>query len=215
MICEKCNNIIPNDSEFCPFCGTKVVSKNEDRIDLGVDCFKQKSYKNVINRSRKVLIWISIAMILPVISNIVCLNFKDIDSNTDMYYFISTVFCILTIICLFVNSKIQKYNNILIGIASVLLIGSGIPFLFNEILEDAKYIIVFLIISIFVILFSLISCVVFAIIWNIYIYRKSAYYSLKCYQKLSKMNTLKEEGIIADNEYIEIKNKILSGIISE
>lgn len=219
MICNKCNHKLPDDSTFCQYCGNRINLDAINNVSTPVIPSKMKKTE-VKDKKRKSTVDISkysiLCLIVPFVLMIICLNAKSIYSHTELLYFVSLALYVLifvfNIIAIIKNvSSIVFYN-----IPWFISVGTIIPFFTEDIWNDGNYkdiIEVMLIISVLFLIINITIQLYSAITFNVNKYHTTASYKMKCYEKIDKINTLKEKGIMSEDEFFKIKQQILDKIL--
>ena len=92
--CKKCNLKIKTDSDICPLCQNKLVSKKEENV-----------FPSIPNIYKKYFTFFKILLLISFIISLICLT---IDLMINKFHF--SIFVILGFICLFIILK-TAFNN--------------------------------------------------------------------------------------------------------
>lgn len=222
MKCNNCGHMLPSDSEFCQHCGAKISSMTASINRNPVKPSAQRPSnvrENVLSEKKLALNLVRCSfpcLIITVILLTICLNLKSIFSRTEIFYLIpialSIIICVLTV----VNYKRLTDSPILTDIACFLSVGALIPFFFKNIWNDGNFlksIKVMLVVAVILFALNIIAHCCYTVIANLRLYHRSAKYKIRCYEKLDKMNTLKEKSIISKEEYDRLKQQIIEKIL--
>ncbi len=158
-----------------------------------------------------IIIWLlSIAFVLI----LVCLNSKWHTSGTDIWYFIAIFSCFVSGGLCALGSKICLCAAIYNTISSILLFTASAVICFNTGVDiQFKPTIGFLIIIIVIIMMLVaIAQLVRAIYRFFIVYRSSVMFKVRCYDKIQKLQEIKDKGIISEEAFETIKQQILSKI---
>lgn len=157
---------------------------------------------------------LALLLIVPLISIIVCLNIKSKYTQTELFYFLSILLCILSGVLLLMNVSLGRLSHILSPAAALTLAGAAVPLLFNPWYDGFANMKVgcFLLIAIISLFSMAIATAVLSLLTNIAFYRRSTAYRMKCYEKIEKINSLAEKGIITKDEFETARKQITAKI---
>ena len=142
---------------------------------------------------------------------IIALNTKSIYSRTEIYYIVSLLFSAAVGVSVFINAKKIWPSPVLTNISLIFSIGTLIPLMTGRIWADGNYnstVKVLLVWALILLAADFIVQACYTIVTDINLYRRSAYHKMRGYAKLDKINTLKERGIITEEEYAKFVQQI-------
>lgn len=160
--------------------------------------------------ARKASAVLALLLTVPLISIIVCLNIKSKYEQTELFYFLSILLCILSGVLLLMNVSLGRLSHILSPAAALTLAGAAVPLLFDPWYDGFANTTVgcFLLIAIISLFSIAIATAVLSFMMNIAFYRRSTAYRMKCYEKIVKINSLAEKGIITKDEFETARKQI-------
>lgn len=220
MICKKCNSLLPDDSEFCQYCGSKVNR-----------CVRQSISSNKVFLLDKIPDFIIIALSIgAVILNFITIFTQDIkrgsyeDISPSLLYGIHILLSSLLIVL-----TILKNRNISSKIQLVLRIGISILSLCDVLIMSTEYVWSerFFYVSaeevkfcnIVIVVLDVITLIISTCYYIEYLFKKmiscrynSIGYKERCYKKVENMYKYYKNGIISEEEYEIAKREILRHI---
>ena len=207
MICNNCKRTLPGDSAFCQYCGNRIVNGASDIAKTEIkDNLGNRKISNGLAALSIFSLLFSFALM------IICLNTKSISSHTESLYFVSFVLYLI-IGVLQIMICIKNVSSVFVNnIPCLLSVGTIIPFVVEGLWYDGMYkveIEVMLAITVVLLIINLIVQLYSAIAFDIEKYHTTASYKMKCYDKINKMQALKQKGIISEEEFNKIKQQII------
>lgn len=232
MKCAFCGNELPEDSQFCQYCGRNLQgTRNQPpffengKLDRDVITNASSTYRkyNIVTEeskdkeSRKIPFYISFFYIIPVVLICICLNVKLDYLNTEPFYFIIILLCALASLFLMIASYTNKKASVVFHILSIISCVASIVLVFIKPWSDAgqssKYSYnslseqmptLLLITAVFLATLAIIGIIVFVIQAKSF----STKNRMVVYEELERLYSLREKGIITDSEFNQIKSDL-------
>lgn len=215
MICNKCNHSLPDDSEFCQYCGNKIQGdtgeinpvSNEDFKPITAVASEVKVPKSTtpVRKTQKAkkstLDIINIfVLILPFIFSLIGIENCYEEEVFATIFFISFVPLLLKIL-----NVVKLKNNMVITIiiASSLFIMMCCSFAGD--IEMGLPICLTTLYLLICEMCKIIKCIIEK-------YHGTHSYRMKCYKKINLLNEYREKGVITEAEYEESRKQIISKI---
>ena len=216
MICNKCNHSLPDDSEFCQYCGNKIqgdtgeinpVSNEEFKpITSVVSEVKVPKSTTPVKQKQKAkkspLDIINIfVLILPFIFSLIGIeNCYYEEELFAMIFFIGFLPLVLKIL-----NVVKLKNNI---IATIIIAGSLFVMMCCSFACDIEMGLPICLTTLY-----LLICEICKIIkCSIEKYHGTHSYRMKCYKKINLLNEYREKGVITETEFEESRKQIISKI---
>lgn len=216
MICNKCNHSLPDDSEFCQYCGNKILGDNSEINSVSNEEFKPitsvvsevKAHKSTtpVKQKQKAkkssLDIINIfVLILPIIFSLIGIaNYCDEEELLVMIFCIGFLPLLLKIL-----NVVKLKNNI---IATIIIASSLFIMMCCSFGCDVEIGLPICLITLY-----LLICEICKIIkCSIEKYHGTHNYRMKCYKKINLLNEYREKGIITETEFEESRKQIISKI---
>ena len=216
MKCYKCQQILPNDSVFCHYCGQRLEIQRPIQGTTQYDFTMVSNNKSGERKKVTTRPSDNINLILDIINLVVlilvmllCTLGTHGDFWSDDYGALIFFLWIGTIVLQVVNI-VKAKNNVIITIVMIF-------FLFIMIVSYGEYSHNFDDIAITLIMFCIIYLLVFELC-RLFIkiipekYYATQSYKIRCYKKIEQINTYRKEGIITDEEFEIVRKQIMSKI---
>lgn len=214
MKCYNCGHLLPEDSEFCQYCGNKILGDNREINSASKEEFKPitsvvsevkvtKPTTPVKQKAKNTPLDIIniFVLILPVIFSLIGLaNYCDEEE------LLVTIFCIGFLpLLLKILNVVKLKNNI---IATIIIAGSLFIMMCCSFGCDVEIGLPICLITLY-----LLICEVCKIIkCSIEKYHGTHNYRMKCYKKINLLNEYREKGVITETEFEESRKQIISKI---
>ena len=218
MKCRQCGCTLPEDSDFCQYCGCRVTDVQAEISAVpahNVPSNRTEYLKDRKNAGRKCIYSLP-CLLFAAVMLIIALNTKSRYSRTEIYYIVSLLFSAAVGVSVFINAKKILPSPVLTNISFIFSIGTLIPLMTGRIWADGNYnsmVKALLGWALILLAADFIVQAYYTIVTDINLYRRSAYHKMRGYAKLDKINTLKERGIITEEEYAKFKQQITEKIL--
>ena len=217
MKCRQCGRTLPEDSDFCQYCGCRVTDVQAEIS--AVPARNVPSNRTVYLTERKnagrKCIYSLPCLLFAAVMLIIALNTKSRYSRTEIFYFVSLFFAVVTGLLVVVNAPKIIPSPLLTNLSFLFSIGALIPLLMRRMWADGSYNSMIETMLRWSLILLAVNCIVqayYTVLTDIKLYRRSAHYKMNCYKKLEEMNALREQGIISDEEYTSFKQQITKKI---
>lgn len=233
MICNNCHEKFPDSAKFCPYCGTEASAEKPEShttvpikttvspraASTGHASAPYTASKPAVptaggvytDNGRYAPTALVFLLLIPIIANIICLNEKSSQSGTDIYYFASIIFCILSGIAFLIGASYHSSGHIANAIAGLFLLFAAAPLVSSPWTDGngRELVGLFLVVVISTSVMMALFLFYYAIILGFRAYHHSMGYRMKCYEKLDRFNSLLEKGVISEQEFESLKNNLL------
>ena len=216
MICNKCNHSLPDDSEFCQYCGNKIILGDSSEINsvsneefkpitsvaAEVKVPKQATPVKQQKKTKKSLLDIIniFVLILPFIFSLI---------GAENYYeeeIFAMIFCIgfLPLVLKILN-VVKLKNNIIV---TIIIAGSLFVMMCCSFGCDIEMGLPICLTTLYLLICEMCKIVKSSIDK----YHGTHNYRMKCYKKINLLNEYREKGIITETEFEESRKQIISKI---
>ncbi len=215
MICNRCNQTLPDDSEFCQYCGSKIHDNTGDSNSASNEEFtpitpvilevKEPKPTTLVKQKPKTkkspldIINIFVLMLPIIFSLIGIIDYLE-EELFAVIFFIGFLPLLLKIL-----NVVKLKNNI---IATIIIVVSLLIMMCCSLGCDIEMGLPICLTTLY-----LLICEICKIIkCCIEKYHGTHSYRMKCYKKINCLNEYREKGIITEEEYQEGRNQIISKI---
>lgn len=235
MICKNCSHTLPEDSDFCQYCGIRVKETQlaefaSTRVNQIYSNQKYNAYQvhnaeksNALHSTAKLkrtvisVCTCTAITLAAIVLNCLALNFKNYYSNTEVLYNVSIIACLVAgaMQIVYLSEKIDKFVNIVA--VDISLLGALLPFVNRAVWHEysKKYENTASLIN--AVTVTLLCAVLIFYIFNSVLmliekYHKSIRFKEKCFKKINNMNEYLDKGIISKEEYESVRAQIMQKI---